>query len=184
MSGKRGVVVKRILLLLISFGSVAVITAEDTGEQVQLIRYDGSPVNTSVPRFCWHAFKDAEEYGIEIADNPDFGCSYIKFVNDTCVTYEMELDEGVWYWRVSSSDHFLSHSPADSLKVTTTLTTRMIAERRVTTSLSLGRAYLVNGRRFSEDQSQGVQTMITTNRTTVKCKTSVGSMRQTVQRDD
>lgn len=180
MSNDRGEVVRRSFLFLICFGSVAVLSAENTW--VELIRYSGNSVNTSALRFCWHAFKDAREYSIEIADNPDFGCSFIEFVNDTCVAYDMELDEGVWYWRVSSTDHYLSHSPADSVKVSTTLTARVNAESKVPTSPSSNWTYLVNGRRFSEDPFNGAQAMRVSKGATGKGKASVGSLHQSIHR--
>jgi hypothetical protein len=94
----------------------------------------------------------------------------------------MELDDDVWYWRVSSTDHYLSHSPADSVKVSMSLTTRGKAEKQVPVDHTSGEVYQVNGRRFSKDQSRRAQAIAFIRGTTEKGKTWVGSMPRSFHR--
>lgn len=164
---------RRSVLFFVCFLSTG-ITAGGTQELVQLITYDGRSVNTSAPRFCWHPFDDTEEYGIEIADNPDFGCSFIEFVSDTCYTYDMELSDGAWYWRVSAEDHYLSDSRTDSVVVSTTSaigTSTKTPPRRQVVS---GRTWSVNGRRTSPNDYLGAQAVTVTIRAGRKEREVVG----------
>ena len=111
---------KSSILLFVCFLVLPGASDGDALQKVQLIRYDGRSVNTPAPLLCWHPYDGAEEYHIEVADNSEFGCSLSGFVSDTCHILDMEFSPGVWYWRVSSSNYFLSDSRVDSMVVTNT----------------------------------------------------------------
>ncbi len=152
-----GAIMRNSVLLFVWFLSTVGMSTGNTDESIQLIRYDGRPVDASALRFCWHSFNDAEEYMVEIANNLEFGCSFSGFAMDTCFIYDMELDERMWYWRVSASEYYSSESLVDSVLVTATGTSHARTRKHIRTSISPEQSYTPNGRCFPEKKSNRTQ---------------------------
>jgi hypothetical protein len=86
----------------------------------ELVLLDGRQVCDNTPALVWHAVTGASNYLIQLAKDMTFsGPSLINssMVTDTSYISSSNLDDGIYFWRVSSSHEYVTFSGADSFVV-------------------------------------------------------------------
>jgi hypothetical protein len=83
-----------------------------------LIRYNGRTVESLRPTFVWNKVSGATTYKIEIAKNASFSNFAVATpLADTAYMPLVDLNEGMYYWRVSSDRNFSQFCARDSLVI-------------------------------------------------------------------
>lgn len=82
-----------------------------------LYRYNGQSVATRRPEFKWKSVSGATSYKIMYADNAGFVNASVIPTSDTSYVPTIDLADGSWYWKVSSSRDLNTFSPSDEVVI-------------------------------------------------------------------
>lgn len=82
-----------------------------------LFRYNGNSVASRRPQFRWKSVSGATSYKIMYADNSGFTNASVIPVSDTLYSPAIDLADGSWFWKVSSSRDLNAYSPVDEVVI-------------------------------------------------------------------
>lgn len=82
-----------------------------------LFRYDNAVLTTQRPEFRWKSVEGATSYKLEYANNISFTDASVIPLSDTSYIPVVDLAEGNWFWRVSSSRDFNKYSLSDYFSI-------------------------------------------------------------------